>query len=47
VKLRVLSQQFEVGDAVPVIGQNYLLGVSPLGNMMGNVDHDDASKAGH
>ena len=47
VKLGILPQQLEVGDAVGVVGQNDLPGVSALGNMMSNVNHDDASEAGH
>jgi hypothetical protein len=47
VKLRVLPQQLKVGDTVGVVGQNYLPGVPPLRNMMGNVNHDDAREAGH
>ena len=42
-----MPQQFEVGDAVSIVGQNNLLGIPSLGNMMGNVNYHDASKAGH
>ena len=47
VKLGVFPDQIEVGNAVAVVGQNYLPGVTPLRNMMGNINHNDASEAGH
>jgi hypothetical protein len=42
-----VSQQFEISDAVGVVGQNYLSGVATLRNMMGDVDNNDARQAGH
>jgi hypothetical protein len=47
MKRSVLPHQFEVSDSASVIVENYLPGVSPLGNMMGNVNHNDAREAGH
>src|SRR4029077_10693800 len=37
----------QISHAVAVAGQDYLPGVAALGNMMGNVGHDNASEAGH
>ena len=47
VKFRVLPHQLEISNAVGVRRQNDLPGVSPLGNMMRNINHHDASEAGH
>ena len=44
--LRRLPQQLDVGDAIAVAGQNYLPGIPTLRNMMGNINHDNASEAG-
>jgi hypothetical protein len=42
VEFRILPQQLDISDAVGVGGQNYLSGVATLGNMMRNVDDNDA-----
>ena len=47
VELRVLPQQFEIGDAIRILREDHLLGVTTLGNMMGNVDHYHAGQPCH
>jgi hypothetical protein len=47
VKLRILSQQLKVGDAVRIAGENYLSRISPLRNMMRNVDDHDTRQSSH
>ncbi len=43
----ILSQQFDISDAVGIVCQNYLSSVSALRNMMSNVDNHDARQTGH
>ena len=47
VQWAVLREQFEIGEAVRVLGENRLSRVAALGNVMGNVDHDHASESCH
>jgi hypothetical protein len=47
VKLGVVPQQLQISKAVPVAGEYYLPGISTLGNMVGDVRHNDAGEAGH
>ncbi len=47
VKLGVVPQQLQVSNPIPVVGEYYLPGVPTLGNMMGDVNHDNAGEAGH
>jgi hypothetical protein len=47
VKFGILSQQCQVSAAIRVAGQNHLSSVTPLRNMMRDVDHYNAWQAGH
>jgi hypothetical protein len=42
MECRILPQQLEVGNAVGVVGQNYLSRVAALGDMVGDVNDDHA-----
>ncbi len=41
------SKSEQMSRTVGVVGQNDLPGVPTLGNMMGDVNHDNAGEAGH
>jgi ABC-type polysaccharide/polyol phosphate transport system ATPase subunit len=47
IKLRLLSQQRQVGKAIGIVGENNLSGISPLRNLMGNIRDDDAGESSH
>jgi len=47
VQYAIVPEELEVSAAVRVIGQNYLPGIPPLRNMMGNVSNDDAGQSSH
>lgn len=47
MELAVLAQQGEVSEAVRIAGEDYLSGIAPLRNMMGNAGDDDAREASH
>ena len=47
IKLRLLSQQRQVGKTIGIVGENNLSGISPLRNMMGNVRDHDARESSH
>ncbi len=47
VEFGILAQQFEIRDAVSVVGQNHLPRIATLRNMMGTVDDNDARQSSH
>ena len=47
VKLRILAEQLQIGNAVALVGENYLASISALRNMMRNVDDHHAGKTSH
>ena len=47
VKVRILSQELKISDAIGVAGENDLSRIPPLRNVMGNVDDHNARQPSH
>src|SRR4051794_14457513 len=47
MQLRILPQRSELGHAVAIVVENHLSSVAALGNMVRNVNHDDAREPSH
>ncbi len=47
LKLGVVPQQLQISGAIAVAAEDDLPGVATLGNMVGNIGHDNTREAGH